>query len=89
MKKQKLGTIDRREFLGMAGGAVALAAFPYSRVLGANDRVRIGLIGAGDRGQQDLKDALAQPGVECVAVADVYTLRHAQVKAMVPAVVGL
>jgi predicted dehydrogenase len=64
---------------------VALAAFP-SRVLGANDRIRIGLIGAGDRGQQVLKDALAQPGVECIAVADVYTLRHEQVKAMVPAV---
>ncbi len=78
-------TMDRREFLGFAAGTVALAAFP-SRVLGANDRIRIGLIGAGDRGQQDLKDALAQPNVECVAVADVYTLRQDQVKALVPAV---
>ena len=68
----------------MAAGAVALAAFPYSRVLGANDRIRIGIIGAGDRGQQDLKDALAQPNVECVAVADVYSLRREQAKAMAP-----
>ena len=77
--------INRREFVGMAAGAVALAAVPYSRVLGANNRIRIGLIGAGDRGQQDLKDALAQPDVECVAVADVYSLRRDQAKAIVPA----
>ncbi len=42
-------TMDRREFLSLAAGTVALAAFP-SRMLGANDRIRIGLIGAGDRG---------------------------------------
>lgn len=77
------GGINRREFLGMAAGTVALAAFPYSRVLGANDRIRIGIIGAGDRGQQVLKDALAQPGVECVAGADVYSLRREQIKTMV------
>src|ERR1019366_4986943 len=50
--------ISRREFVGMTAGAVALAAVPYVRVLGANNRIRLGLIGAGDRGQQDLKDAL-------------------------------
>src|SRR5215472_2090702 len=71
--------MNRREFLGVTAGALALAAIP-SRVLGANDRVRIGLIGAGDRGMQVLKDALAQPGVECVAVADVYSLRRDQAK---------
>src|SRR5215469_4519178 len=85
MKKQSQQGIDRREFLGMAAGALAVAAIP-SRVLGANDRVRIGIIGAGDRGMQDLKDALVQPGVECVAVADVYTLRQEQVKALAPSV---
>jgi predicted dehydrogenase len=86
-KEERHLTMDRREFLGIVAGAVAYASFP-SRVLGANDRIRIGLIGAGDRGQQVLKDALAQPGVECVAVADVYTLRHAQVTALVPSVVA-
>jgi predicted dehydrogenase len=71
--------LNRREFLGLAAGALALAAIP-SRVLGASDRVRIGLIGAGDRGMQVLKDALAQPGVDCVAVADVYSLRRDQAR---------
>ena len=90
MKQTEVGAdrtrsaINRREFVGMAAGAAALAAFPYSRVLGANDRIRIGLIGAGDRGQQDLKDAIAQPDVECVAVADVYSLRREQAKAIAP-----
>jgi len=73
------GAMNRREFLGLAAGTLALSAIP-SRVLGANDRVRIGLIGAGDRGMQVLKDALAQPGVDCVAVADVYSLRRDQAK---------
>ena len=85
MKKEELARIDRRQFLGIAAGAMAFAAFP-ARVLGANDRIRIGLIGAGDRGQQVLKDALAQPGVECVAIADAFTLRHQQVQAVVPSV---
>lgn len=85
MKKQSQAGIDRRKFLGMAAGALAFAAIP-ARALGANDRIRIGIIGAGDRGLQDLKDALAQPGVECVAVADVYTMRQEQVKALAPGV---
>lgn len=77
--------MDRREFLGTVGkSAAVVAATPTMRALGANDRIRIALIGAGDRGQQDLKDALAQPNVECVAVADVYSRRRDQVKSYVP-----
>jgi len=81
-------TIDRREFLGHLGTGMALmSTLSARRVLGANDRIRIGLIGAGDRGQQDLKEALRQPNVECVAVADVYSRRRDQVKQYVPGVV--
>ena len=77
--------IDRRKFLGyMAGATVALAAASSKKVLGANNRIRYGLIGAGDRGQQDLKDALRQPDTECVAVADAYTRRLEQAKSLVP-----
>lgn len=79
--------MNRREFVGnLAAGAVALSALPSARALGANDRLRLGLIGAGDRGQEDLKNALKQPNVECVAVADLYTRRCDQVKAKVPGV---
>ena len=48
----------------------------------------MGLIGAGDRGQEDLKSALRQPNVECVAVADVYSRRRDEVKSFVPNVVA-
>ncbi|MFZ0517716.1 MAG: Gfo/Idh/MocA family oxidoreductase [Acidobacteriaceae bacterium] len=83
--------INRRDFMGQVGlGVAALGSFPgkqmfaSSRIIGANDRIRIGIIGAGDRGQEDLKSALRQPNVECVAVADVYSRRRDQVKSFVP-----
>ena len=42
----------RRDLL--RGGTAALTAASWSRVLGANDRIRYGIIGAGDRGQHDM-----------------------------------
>ncbi len=75
----------RREFLGQAGmGMAAAALLPTARALGANDRIRIGLIGAGDRGMEDLKTALKQPNIECVAVADIYSRRRDMAKQMLP-----
>jgi predicted dehydrogenase len=69
------------------GGSAALAAyglFPSGRVLGANDRIRIGLIGAGGRGTHIFKAALKCPNVEGVAVADVYTRRLDELKEHIP-----
>jgi hypothetical protein len=64
----------------VAAGSV----FSSSRVLGANDRVRFGLIGAGGRGLEDLHAALKAPNFEAVAVADLYTRRLDQAKEMAP-----
>ncbi|HEV2500531.1 MAG TPA: Gfo/Idh/MocA family oxidoreductase [Terriglobia bacterium] len=79
---------NRRQFMGQViGGTAALAAgafLPARRVLGANDRVRFALIGAGGRGTADLRAALKCPNVEAVAVADVYTRRLEQVKRWIP-----
>lgn len=76
---------SRRAFLGSAiAGSLAGTALAKPRAIGANDRIRIGIIGAGSRGQQDLKTAIAVPNVECVAMADVYTRRHDQVRHFVP-----
>jgi len=81
---------SRRTFIKQAlGGSAALAAyglFPSSRVLGANDRIRIGLIGAGGRGQEIFKAALKCKNVEGAAAADVYTRRLDEVKAIVPGI---
>jgi len=79
---------NRREFMGQfVGGVGVLAASPAlsnARIPGANDRIRIGLIGAGGRGQEIFKAALRCPNVDGVAVADVYTRRLEEVKAFVP-----
>jgi predicted dehydrogenase len=83
---------DRRDFLkrtgGMAGGvALANAAFARtknkvnpSRVLGANDRINIGLIGCGGRGSDDARSFTKYAednnnACQIVAVCDVYEKR--------------
>ncbi len=79
--------IRRREFLkGAAASAAVAAVLPSSRVLGANDRVRLGAIGFGARGQEDMHEALKLPNVEFVAAADVYNRRHAEAKQLAPGV---
>mgnify|MGYP001411127560 CR=1 FL=1 len=65
--------IDRRRFLGRTGGgAAAMTALSYSRVLGANDRLGLGLVGAGDRGRYDMGLFQKDPSVDVVAVCDIY-----------------
>src|SRR5215472_9492108 len=87
--------VDRRDFLKKAGGAgLALglansalaagrggaAALSNARVLGANDRINIGLIGGGGRGTSVAR-AFAEYGkknddsCQIVAVCDVYEKR--------------
>lgn len=59
--------ISRRDFARGAGMATALS---YSRILGANDRVRMGYIGLGNRGDQ-VHDAFLEHGdSQTVAVCD-------------------
>lgn len=80
MSKQ---TIERRDFIKQAATtatAAALTASSYSKVLGANDRVRLAMIGPGARGQETLKYFLEAPNCELVAAADVYTRRLEEVK---------
>jgi len=82
-------TIERRQFIkqaALAGATVGLTSFATSRVLGANDRVRLGIIGCGARGQEDLREILKIPNVDFVAAADVYTRRHEEARQLAPAV---
>lgn len=57
-----------------------LASLPAARAHGANDRIRVGLIGSGPRGQYLLKEILKTGLVECPAVCDVYDVRRAQAR---------
>jgi predicted dehydrogenase len=74
----------RRRFLKGAAGA-GLAAFggltPAS-VLGANDRIRMGLIGCGERGSYDISLFRKNPEVQVVAVSDVYEPRRLKQQAL-------
>ncbi len=76
----------RRKFVGqvLSGTATLVASRLFGRVLGANDRVRLGLIGAGGRGRAILKAAMQCENTEVVAVADVYSRRLEQVKRVAP-----
>ncbi len=77
----------RRNFIKQAAlGAAASLVYPPSRVLGANDRVRVGMIGVGGRGQDLLKQVLEVPQAQLVAIADVYTRRRDEAKQMAPGI---
>ncbi len=65
--------ITRRSFTTAAAGALtALSAASVSRVLGANDRIRLGFIGVGNRGDQLLDAFLPHADCEVAALCDVY-----------------
>ena len=77
----------RREFVKQAAlGTVALAALSPARVLGANDRVRVGMIGVGGRGQELLKQVQQVPNAQLIAIADIYSLHREQAKQMAPGI---
>jgi predicted dehydrogenase len=67
--------MTRRDFVeavGMSAGATALLATPAAtRAQSANEKIRLGLIGAGSRGNQLLDSFLKQPDIEVIDVADV------------------
>ena len=72
--------ITRRDFLketAVVGAAAAvLGGLAPARVLGANDKIRVGAIGTGGRCQSLMKIFLDNPSVDLVAVCDVYGPRR-------------
>ncbi len=65
---------SRRTFIKQAGVAGALTAASYSRVLGANDRIQMAIVGAGGRGRGVMNsfNKIGAGSVEYIAIADVY-----------------
>jgi predicted dehydrogenase len=64
--------VTRRRFHKTAAAALALAATGPARVLGANDRIRLGFIGVANRGGQLLTAFLEHADAEVVALCDVH-----------------
>lgn len=69
--------ISRRNFLG---AAAAMPAASYARVVGANDRIQIGLLGCGHRssGHRIMlkKSAAADPNFEIRSVCDLWSVNR-------------
>ena len=74
---------SRRNFIGKVATGLA-GTLAASNVLGANERIRIGIIGPGARGTEILRQALTCTNVECLGAADVYTRRLEDVKRVAP-----
>ena len=60
---------SRRTFLAGAGAAV-VSQLPAARALGANDRIRIAVLGVHGRGQDHIQSLMKQRDVELVALCD-------------------
>lgn len=78
MKNSKHTT--RRKFITKTGivtagvtlGASTMTAASYNRIIGANEKIRTGFIGIGNRGSQLLNLFMMQPDVEVAALCDIY-----------------
>jgi len=67
--------MNRRAFLyngGVLASAASISAKSYSQIMGANDRVNLGVIGLGRRGIIVSNGFLKDPRVKIVALCDVY-----------------
>ncbi|MDX2153532.1 MAG: Gfo/Idh/MocA family oxidoreductase [Bryobacteraceae bacterium] len=79
-------TLSRRGLLQSAGsGVLAWTASSYSRVLGANDRIRLGAIGVGERGRLVMSHFQQVQGLEVAAVCDIYANMVDMAKQKAPA----
>jgi predicted dehydrogenase len=89
--------INRREFVKAGGAALAATAVSwnassYAAVLGANDRVRVGVVGCGDRMKSALIPAFQEHAKELnfqfVAVSDIWNRRREEGSAYIQKLSG-
>ncbi len=76
----KRKTTTRRAFISKSGlltagftlGVGQMSALSYKRITGANEKIRVGFIGVGNRGTQLLKTFMQMRDCEIAALCDVY-----------------
>src|SRR5437870_13235016 len=95
-KNKKEQQMPRREFVKTAAAGIAAVSIPaasYARILGANDRVRVGIVGFSDRFRQALLPAFKVAGpslnFELVAVSGLLNPRRDEGGAEVQRAVGV
>jgi predicted dehydrogenase len=71
--------MNRRE-LGRVIGGAALTAASYRRVLGANGRIGVALVGAGRRGTEVMGRFLESGRVDLRAICDIYDVQRQRAK---------
>jgi predicted dehydrogenase len=82
-------TLPRRELLRTAAvGALAISAGSYSRIMGANDKINLGVIGCGNRGSGVMDTFQKSGSVNVRAVCDVYGARVDQALTRAPEAKG-
>src|SRR5437764_4179272 len=77
---------SRRKFIGQVATGLAATGFAATG-LGASDRVRVAIIGAGDRGMELFNQARVCSNVEIAGFADVVEARRQRAKAAAPSAV--
>jgi len=77
-------SLSRRTFVLGSAAAISLPAAAWARVTGTNDRLRLGVIGAGGRGRYVMSLFQKQPDLAVVAVCDVYDRNRDQAIAASP-----
>ena len=75
-----MSELTRRTAIKAAG----MTALGYSRILGANDRIRTGHIGVGNRGTELLHGFMEEKDAEVVALCDIYKVFLERDSAKVP-----
>src|SRR5262245_52683413 len=88
-RRTSMGTKDiaRRQFIkgsaaGLAAAGLTSSAKSYARIVGANDRVGVGIVGFSDRTRTSLLPAFSEfakkMNFEITAVSDLWKLRREQ-----------
>lgn len=68
-----MSKLNRRDFhKTSAAGIAGLTALSAGRVAGANERIRLGFIGLGNRGDQVLDGFLKHPDQQIIGLCDIY-----------------
>ena len=79
---------NRRDILkstaGVAGASVAMSALSAGRILGANERMRVAVIGTGGQGQAHVRSWVEHDDVELAKVCDVDEKRAADAAGLAP-----
>src|SRR5690348_11226114 len=87
----RIGKTSLRDLIKLTTAATVAAATSTTTILAANqpnqpepvspcDQISLALIGAGGQGMSDTREALKVPGIELVAVADLYDGRLTRAK---------